>query len=194
MLLSGGNMWLKGSILNEYSTVAAGGNLSFNTHTVKAGITPTLNELNTNGFTQTSRVLITEERRVGTKGSWVWGVTGGHAGFCDYHSCWKYDYGWVSVPVSYVNTVTTIADPVSASASFTAGGDISIIATSLNNLNKGDSSKTLGVINIAPPPTDNSTPTLNITLPKSGLYKYNTSVGAPREPQQFAGGRRASRF
>lgn len=180
MLLSGGNMWLNGNINNDYSIVTAGGNISFNGVDVLKG-DPLPANSTANGFAQKSYLLKSVETQVGAKDG-VWGVTGGYNGVCSSwgvpYNCWKEVEGWISAPESYANTVTTLFAPSlqTGSASFTAGGNLTGIVNTIINLNNGSASTTLGAIQSATPVAGNpNPPALNITLPKNGLFHYNSS-------------------
>ena len=134
MLLSGSNMWLKGSINNEYSTIAAGGNITFDANTL----------------TQTSRNLMKEERREGSLDYWH---TVQGADYCvrvgGFTLSWNCQATYYSRndPIAYIALITTINSSVNTS--FTAGGDITGNALTLSNLNIGNASTTLGALQAA---------------------------------------------
>lgn len=163
-LLAGGSIYIKGAINNEYSTIAAAGNIYFDAI----------------NFKQKSHDLTLVETQVGSTDKWVQESTDYWDVQCDFWTgCWpviKTKYNWVNHPIPHYASVETVIDSTSGSASFTAGQSIVGAALTLSNLNNGVASYTLGAVqNNANLVDSTTTPILNITLPTNGLFHYNTA-------------------
>ena len=88
--LAAGNMWLKGSINNEYSTIAAGGNITYDV--VK--------------YAQSSKILRDLERRSGLTDNWQVVVVGTA---CNGFMCFSRSdvHGWRNYPINYEALIET---------------------------------------------------------------------------------------
>ncbi len=165
-LLAGESMWLKGSIANNTSTIAAGRSITYNAATL----------------TQTSRALMEIESDRGVQDNYQYVQTGSHhCGWFGYSIC--ADYGWVNYPVGY--SATSQYQVGSVDASLTANASITGTATTLTNEtvsstgSVGGSAATLGA-RPAPPPRPGTPAALpDVTLPGNGLYAYRPSPAAP---------------
>ena len=189
-LLAGGSMHFKGAINNEYSTIAAGQNITFNAngpHTFTSGEYITPDPLlsgavlvSANGYTQLSHVVVKTEIQDGKQDNW-YSTVAEHCGYNPFHYC-NYDVTWHNDQLDYKPApITTPLDFTSLSASFTAGKSITGSANIVSNLNTNatEVSTTLGALqsSTASALQTSATPLLNITLPKNGLFKYNTAPG-----------------
>jgi filamentous hemagglutinin len=189
-LLAGGSLHFKGAINNEYSAIAAGQNITFNAngpHTFTSGEYITPDPLlsgavlvSANGYTQLSHVVVKTEIQDGKQDNW-YSTVAEHCGYNPFHYC-NYDVTWHNDQLDYKPApITTPLDFTSLSASFTAGKNITGSATIVNNLttNAADVSTTLGALQSSTTTAlqTSITPPLNITLPKNGLFKYNTAPG-----------------
>lgn len=165
-LLSGESMWLKGSIANQYSAIAAGGSITYNAATL----------------TQTARALMETESDRGVQDNWQYVQTGSHhCGWFGWSIC--ADYGWVNYPVAY--NATRQYQVGSVDASLTANASITGTATTLDNRtvsstgSVGGSAATLGAPAAVPPTPATSAALPVLTLPSNGLYTTHTGPAAP---------------
>lgn len=161
-LLSGADTWLKGNILhNEYSTIAAGGNLNVNAASV----------------TNTGRALMEKQSDRGYTDNWQWVVVGSHrCGFLWLSRC--DDWGWRNYAYPY-NQETTYQIG-SVDANMTAGQRVAGVAGSVSNQTVsstaiGGSSSTLGANGTST--VTGGTGTYTPTLPTAGLYRTHPEPG-----------------
>lgn len=169
-LLSGSDMWLKGGIGNEYSTVASGSNLSFNAALLS----------------QTSRTLLQHEIDIGEQDNWVYLQVGSYkCGF--FNACGI--YAWVNYPVAYY--AERFVPVGSANATFTANNRITGTAVTVSNQAVTGTngpvggmastlSATFGTTNSGQTGSAQSSAPFNtavLYVPTSGLYTIHTQPG-----------------
>lgn len=186
-ILSGNDMWLKGNIANQYSTVAAGRNLAFNAAQL----------------TQTSRTLLQHEIDIGQQDNFVLLQIGSYS--CGWFSACPI-YGWVNQPIAY--RAERFVPIGAVNASFTANNRITGAAIAINNQavtgangpvggTAATLSATLGATNIVgginqTPATNtvaSASPTVSaanpatasltaaLQVPSSGLYTVHSNPG-----------------
>jgi len=110
-MLSGGDMWLKGNIDNQYSSIASGRNLAFNANMV----------------TQTSHTLMQRETDIGQQSNWALG----YYTFTNIKGKLRYMHAWANSIIPYnVESFTPIG---SVNASMTANNRITGTAININN-------------------------------------------------------------
>lgn len=154
-LLSGTNTWLKGNILlNEYSVIAAGGDLNYNVGSV----------------TNTGRALMEKKSDRGYTDNWQWVVVGSHrCGFLGLRRC--DDWGWRNYTYAY-NQETTYQIG-SVDAVMTAGQRVAGVSNTLTNqtvtsIAVGATLGANGTTNVS-----SATGAYTPTLPTSGFYRYH---------------------
>ncbi|GAB2898319.1 hypothetical protein GCM10027046_30150 [Uliginosibacterium flavum] len=183
-LLSGGNMWLMGSVTNAYSNIAAGGDLWLGDLLLKQASQEQLDQI----LKQTSRSLQEKEIQSGQIDNWkeVWD----HRSCSTFGGCTDF-YRWDNYAYAFENTrsyqVGTLA------ATITSNGAINIDATkvTIETVGAGNTpglnSSTLGATQSGNParatgpgatpvtPAPQSIP--GFTAPGSALYTVRTEPG-----------------
>lgn len=174
-IVSGGNMWLTGSILNAQSTIAAGRSLFMDVD--RLALAP--------------RNLQEIERRTGSADEWQWVKTGKK---CNWAGTGCYDiYGWVNHPYDYAQAkpyghdTTTLAATATANASISINAQDVTIQTVGAGTTPGLTSATLGATQSGNParstgagatpvaPAPQSIP--GFSVPAGALYTVRTEPG-----------------
>lgn len=155
-LLSGSHMWLKGNILNEYSSIAAGGNLSYDAATL----------------TQTGRALMEKESDRGVQDNWQYVKVGERCKWWGGNCSDVFD--WRNYPIAYNQETTYQIGSVDATLSANnrlAGNAVNVNNQTVSSTN--GSSATLGANGTA----SGSGATSSLAVPASGLFSYHSGPG-----------------